>query len=179
MTTLTTSRLVLRRLRADDLEPLAAMDADPEVMRYIGDGSTKDRAQSEATYMAIEQHWDEFGFGLFAVEVSATHEFAGWIGLSTPRFLPEVLPAVEIGWRLARRHWGKGIATEGATGVLHFAFIEKELDRIVSIRQVDNVQSGRVMHKLGLHFDRATTVPASGQPVVVCALTRTDYLAAV
>jgi RimJ/RimL family protein N-acetyltransferase len=176
---LTTARLLLRRWRPDDLDPLAAMDADPEVMRYIGDGSTRDREQTATTLALMERHWDEFGYGLFATEIAATDEFVGWIGLATPRFLPEVMPTVEIGWRLARRFWGQGLATEGAAAVLRFAFVDCELDRIVSIRHVDNHASGRVMEKLGLHFDRGTTVPATGQPVVVTAMTRDEYLSSV
>ncbi|GAA5197496.1 GNAT family N-acetyltransferase [Rugosimonospora acidiphila] len=178
MITLETDRLILRPFRDDDLDPLAALNADPEVMRYIADGSTRDREQTSAGLARMRQDWAERGYGAFAVEIRDTGEFTGWVTLAIPTFLPEVLPSVEIGWRLAREFWGRGIATEGARAVLRFGFVDRELDRIVSIRHVDNQASGRVMEKLGLRFDRETTVPSfRQQPAVVYALTRDEYLA--
>jgi RimJ/RimL family protein N-acetyltransferase len=177
MTELTTPRLILRRWREDDLDALAAMNADPEVMRYVGDGSVRDRQQTAAGLAQVEREWDERGYGLFAVEVRESGRLAGWVGLAVPAFLPEVLPAVEIGWRLGREFWGAGIATEAARVVLRFGFDDRGLDRIISIRHVDNRASGRVMDKLGLRFDRATVVPGHGQPVEVYAITRDEYLA--
>jgi hypothetical protein len=76
-------------------------------------------------------------------------------------FLPEILPAVEIGWRLPREHWGHGYATEAAAELLRFGLTAAGLDRVVSIRGIGNARSGRVMDKLGLRFEFTTTVPAS------------------
>jgi RimJ/RimL family protein N-acetyltransferase len=166
MTILATSRLTLRRWRADDLDALAAVDADPEVMRYIMDGRPRTRPESAAGLDRMMRHWEEHGFGLFAVELTGTGAFAGWAGLSTPTFLPEVLPAVEIGWRLARRFWGFGYATEAATEVMRFAE-DLGLGPLISIRHVDNVRSARVMAKLGLRHAFDTVVPQVGQPVAV------------
>src|SRR4051794_277172 len=104
-----TDRLLLRRWRGDDLGALAAMHADPEVMRYVGDGRPHSREQGAASLARYEQGWQARGFGLFAVELRAEGAFVGWVGLAVPEFLPEVMPAVEIGWRLARPHWGAGI----------------------------------------------------------------------
>jgi RimJ/RimL family protein N-acetyltransferase len=177
MIELATPRLVLRGWREDDLNALAAVNADPEVMRFIGDGSVRDREQTAAGLAMMEREWAERGFGIFAVEVRDTGQLAGWVGLAVPAFLPEVLPAVEIGWRLGRVFWGGGIATEGARAVLRFGFVDRGLDRIISIRHVDNRASGRVMEKLGMHFDRRTVVPSHGQPVEVYAISRSEYLA--
>lgn len=151
------------------------MDGDPEVMRYIGDGSVRDRDQAASTLAMMEQRWDEQGFGLFAAEDLASGQLAGWIGLAVPTFLPEVLPAVEIGWRLGRAWWGCGLATEGARLVVADGFGRVGLDELVSIRHVDNDASGRVMDKLGFRFVRATTVPSHGRPVVVTALSRATW----
>jgi RimJ/RimL family protein N-acetyltransferase len=176
--TLETPRLVLDQLRDDDLDALAAMNSDPEVMRYIGDGSVRDRRQTEAALARAHRNWAEKGYGLFAVRPRGTGELAGWVTLAVPEFLPEVLPTVEIGWRFARRYWGRGYATEGAVAVLRFGFVDRGLDHISSIRHVDNRASGRVMEKIGLRFDRETVVPAHrNQPVVVYALSREEYLA--
>lgn len=177
MTELRTTRLLLRQWRDDDLDALASIYADPEVMRYIADGSVRTRVETAAHIERMRQQWDEHGFGLFAAEILKTGELAGWIGLAVPYFLPEVLPTVEIGWRLGRSFWGAGLATEAARAALRFALVDRELDRLVSIRHVDNAASGRVMEKLGLTFDRHTTVPATGRPVNVYAITRQQYSA--
>ena len=165
MVALTTSRLLLRRWREDDLPAMAAINADPEVMRWIGDGTPIDE---DAT--AAETH----GFGLFAVEFRATGELAGFTGLNTPYSLPEVLPAVEIGWRLGRRYWGQGIATEAARAALEFGFTDRELDRIVGIHQLGNDASGRIMQKLGMQLDREIT-DSRGRRVRIYAINRSDH----
>ncbi|GIF22134.1 RimJ/RimL family protein N-acetyltransferase [Actinoplanes tereljensis] len=172
MVTVETERLVLRGWRDEDLEPLAAMNADPEVMRYIMDGSVASRERSANGLRKMVRDWEERGFGLFAVEVRESGEMIGWAGLSVPAFLPEVLPAVEIGWRLARHAWGQGYATEAATAALEFGFAECGLERVVSIRHLDNVRSGRVMAKLGLTHQFDTVVPGHEQPVAVYAVER-------
>ncbi|MGV9309725.1 GNAT family N-acetyltransferase [Nonomuraea sp. NPDC003727] len=175
MTGLRTERLVLRRWREEDLDPLAVIDGDPEVMRFIGDGSVRTREQTAAALAFMERNWDERGFGLFAVELRETGQLAGWAGLTVPGFLPEVLPAVEIGWRLGRQFWGRGIATEAAGEALRFGFAEAGLDRIISICHVDHHASVRVMTKLGMRQERETVVPAHGQPVRVMAITRSEF----
>ncbi|MGC9669978.1 GNAT family N-acetyltransferase [Planosporangium sp. 12N6] len=177
MTVLETARLVLRRWRPDDAPAMAEINGDPEVMRWIGDGSTSDLARTEAGIAACERHWDEHGFGLFAVEVRDTGELAGFTGLATPDFLPEIMPAVEIGWRLGRRYWGHGYATEAAGAALRFAFAGRGLDRIVSVHQVGNTASERVMHKLGMRLDREAVQPSCGRPVRVYAISRAGWAA--
>jgi RimJ/RimL family protein N-acetyltransferase len=150
-----------------------AMDADPEVMRYIGNGAVRPpdpelAAQSVARW---RKQWDEQGYGMCSVIVRETGEYAGWVTLAVPAFLPEILPAVEIGWRMPREHWGRGYATEAARELLRFGLTDAGLDRIVSIRDVGNQRSERVMDKLGLRYELQTTVPATGQPVAVHAIT--------
>jgi RimJ/RimL family protein N-acetyltransferase len=169
-----TDRLVLRRWDlAGDLDAFAAMSADPEVMKFIGDGSTHDRAQSAERIEAFERMWQERGFGLFALERLDSGELIGFTGLAIPDFLPEIMPAVEIGWRLGRAHWGYGFATEAAQAALTFGFDRVGLDRVVSVHAVGNDASGRVMQKLGMHLDRETVHPTHGIAVRVYAIDRT------
>ena len=175
MENIETPRLVLRRPVAEDARPLAEINADPEVMKYIGNGQVR---TAEETAVGVEHAiaaWDVHAYGQFSMILRDTGEYLGWVTLAEPAFLPEVLPAVEIGWRLGRRHWGHGYATEGAKEILKFGFESCGLDEIVSIRHLENHSSRRVMEKLGLHFDFETTVPAHGQPVAVHSISRAEY----
>jgi RimJ/RimL family protein N-acetyltransferase len=106
---LLTPRLVLRQWRAADLEPFAALNADPEVMQYFP--APLSREQSDALANDAASAISQRGWGLWAVEVSEAGAFIGFVGLSIPEFEAHFTPAVEIGWRLARGHWGNGYAT--------------------------------------------------------------------
>jgi len=146
---LTTRRLQLRRFTDGDREPFAAMNADPEVTRHLS--GPMSRAESDALVERVQDHWEQWGYGLFAVELAGEPGLVGFVGLSHHRALPE---EVEIGWRLARRVWGAGLATEGAVAVRDFAFVAVGLDRLVSITTDANLASIRVMDKLGFSYDR-------------------------
>jgi RimJ/RimL family protein N-acetyltransferase len=177
MTTLTTERLLLRTPTEADIEPLLEMNTDPEVMGYIGDGSLGpvDLESTAGIVARARQGWAENGFGMLSVLTLDGGEYAGWVTLAVPRFLPQILPAVEIGWRFRRGCWGRGYATEAATPLLEFAFAEVALDRVVSIRHPANDRSGRVMEKLGLRVVGEEVVPSHGARVVVHAITREEY----
>src|SRR5215469_16999685 len=159
VTTIETERLALRRWREADVAALSAINADSEVMRWIGDGNTRSQEQTRTSIDSWEQGWDERGFGLFAVEVRATGELAGLTGLAVPDFLPEVLPAVEIGWRFGRQFWSQGLGTEAARAALRFGLADRDLDRIISIIQVGNGASERIAQKLGMRLERETVDP--------------------
>src|SRR5690348_979203 len=154
------------------MDALAAINADPEVMRWIGDGSVRDRAATRAEIAASERLWRDRGFGRFAVELRDTGELAGLTGMTVPDDLPDVMPAVEIGWRFARPHWGRGLATEAARAALRFAFTDTDLDRLVAVHVVGNDVSARLMLKLGMRFHLATTEIVYGRPVHVYAIDR-------
>jgi RimJ/RimL family protein N-acetyltransferase len=171
---LETPRLRLRAWRDDDVDALAAVNADPEVMRWIGDGSARDHAATRAELAAFRRLWRDRGFGRFAVEIRETGELAGLTGMAVPDDVPEVMPAVEIGWRFARTHWGRGYATEAARAALRFAFTDAGLDRLVGVHVVGNDASARVMLKLGMRFHLATTETVFGRPVHVYAITPGD-----
>jgi RimJ/RimL family protein N-acetyltransferase len=108
------------------------------------------REESDALIARIEAHFDEHGFGLWAVEVPGVAPLAGFVGLSVPRFEARFTPCVEIGWRLAPACWGSGYATEGARAALDFGFGELGLEEIVSFTVPANTRSRRVMEKLGM-----------------------------
>jgi RimJ/RimL family protein N-acetyltransferase len=146
-----TERLLLRRWRPEDAEPFAAINADAEVMRFIGDGRPAGRTASDDLLRRIEDEWETRGHGLWAVqERAAPGTLLGFCGLAVPAFLPQVLPAVEVGWRLARDAWGRGIATEAARAAVADGFARLGLAEILAIVHPDNARSLRVTEKLGM-----------------------------
>jgi RimJ/RimL family protein N-acetyltransferase len=160
---LSTERLLLRPWRADDLEPFASLNADPRVMEFFI--SVLSRHESDSLADRIERHLDEHGWGLWAVEISGGAPFAGYIGLATPRFEAHFTPCVEIGWRLAHEHWGRGYATEGARAALAFGFETLKLSEIVSFTVPANLRSRRVMERLGMTRDPADDFDHPALPV--------------
>ncbi len=146
--TIRTGRLVMRRWRESDRDPYAAMNADPEVMRYFP--ATLDRAASDASIDRMEALFDRQGFGLWALEVAATAEFIGFTGLNP---MPDGVPGaggMEVGWRLTRHAWHQGYATEAATAAADVAFNGVGLDHIWSMTAVLNQPSQAVMIRLGM-----------------------------
>jgi len=144
---LRTERLVLRQWRDEDRAPFAALNADPIVMEHFP--STMTREASDAFVDFNMAAIADRGWGLWAVE--AEGEFVGFVGLNEPRFRP----GVEIGWRLARRAWGHGYATEAARAVLAFAFGELGLAEVISFTSTTNARSQRVMERIGMTRDPA------------------------
>ena len=164
MVDLLTPRLGLRQWRGADLEPFAALNADPEVMQYFP--APLSREQSDALANDAASSISQRGWGLWAVDVSETRAFIGFVGLSIPGFEAHFTPAVEIGWRLARDHWGNGYATEGARAAIAFGFgfDELQLDEIVSFTSCVNDRSRRVMERLGMARDPADDFEHPGVP---------------
>lgn len=146
-----TDRLRLRMLRGSDVDNLAALFADPNVMRYVGNGQPCDRVEAERALLSIIAHWHRHGFGRWAIEEKTSGAFIGYGGLRSLFGTPEVV------YHLATRHWGKGYATEVARAFLKFGFDEKRFGRIVAIAKPANTASIRVMKKLGMHFEMQTS----------------------
>ena len=146
-----TARLVLRRWRAEDRVPFAALNADPAVMEFLPSALT--RAQSDEMVERIESGFAERGFGLWALEVKTTGQFIGFTGLSPANFEAPFCPAVEVGWRLTRSAWGSGLATEAARASLAYGFGVVGLDEVVSLTFVGNRRSRAVMERLGMSHD--------------------------
>jgi RimJ/RimL family protein N-acetyltransferase len=150
---LRTDRLVLRPWRDGDLAPFAALNADPRVREHFPSCLT--RAQSDASAERIRANLEAHGYGLWAAEVVGGAPFIGFIGLAAPSFVAHFTPCIEIGWRLAHVHWGRGYATEGARAALAFGFESVGLAEVVSMTTPGNTRSRRVMEKLGMHRDPA------------------------
>lgn len=146
-----TERLLLRPWRDDDREPFAALNADPEVMEFFP--APLVREESDALVTRIRGHFDEHGYGLWALEVRNSGRFAGFTGLLQQTFPAHFTPAVEVGWRLDRRAWGRGYASEAARAAITHGFDEVGLDEIVSMTAIANTRSRRVMERIGMSHD--------------------------
>lgn len=157
-----TERLILRPWNDGDLAPFAALNADPRVMEHFP--APLSAAESDALAERIRAALEADGHGLWAVERPGVARFIGFTGLSRPRFESHFTPCVEIGWRLAAAHWGRGLATEAASAVLDVAFGELELPEVVSFTAVENRASRRVMEKLGMRRDADEDFDHPGLP---------------
>ncbi|MFL5725788.1 MAG: GNAT family N-acetyltransferase [Chloroflexota bacterium] len=150
---LTTARLLLREWSKEDLEPFAALNADPRVMEHFPSVLTRD--ESDALVRRIEVRWSDDGLGLWAVERHEDGRFLGFTGLTPPSFEASFTPCVEIGWRFGVEAWGHGYATEAARAALAFGFAERGLMEILSWTVPANLRSRAVMERLGMTHDPA------------------------
>ena len=179
---LRTPRLILREWREEDREPFAALNADPDVMRYFP--AVLSREQSDDTVNRIQAIFRKHGFGFYAAELIESGAFIGFIGMSVPSFEAPFMPCVEIGWRLAREYWNRGLATEGAAAVVEHAFGACGLAEVVAFTTRTNLPSRRVMEKLGMTYDPRDDFEHPGleaghplRPHVLYRLSRADRAA--
>jgi RimJ/RimL family protein N-acetyltransferase len=146
-----TERLLLRRWTQSDCAPFAALNADPHVMEHFPSVLTRD--ESDVMVGRIEAHFEQHGFGMWAVEVPDRIPFIGFVGLAVPSFEAHFTPCVEVGWRLAADYWGRGYASEAARAALELGFGPLGLDEVVSFTVPENRRSRRVMERLGMTHD--------------------------
>jgi RimJ/RimL family protein N-acetyltransferase len=148
---ITTTRLLLRHWRPEDRAAFAAINADPIAMEFLPQPLAG--RDSGALADRIERHFDEHGFGFWAVEAPGTAAFIGMVGLAWVSFPAPFAPAVEIGWRVSPKFWGRGYATEAASAALAYGFDTLRLDEIVAFTTVTNVRSRAVMERIGMTRD--------------------------
>ena len=146
--TIHTERLVLRRWKEQDGDAFAAINSDPEVMEHFP--GVLSREESDQMILRMELHFEEFGYGLWAVDIRWADRLIGFCGLSVPTFHTHFTPAVEIGWRFARDVWGNGYATEAARAAVDFGFEHADLEQILSWTIPANERSQGVMTRLGM-----------------------------
>ena len=146
-----TDRLRLRLFQPQDLDELASMFSDAQVMRYVADGKPAGRDVAEKALTSVIDHWRRHGFGRWAAEDKETRQFVGFGGLRSLFGMPEVV------YHLAPAYWGKGLATELGRASLRYGFEEHRFEKIVAIAKPENAASIRVMEKLGMHYEMNTS----------------------
>jgi RimJ/RimL family protein N-acetyltransferase len=156
-------------LRDSDLDAYAEMCADPEIMRYIGDGRPLTRPMAWRNLAMMVGHWSLRGYGLWAAEERPSGVLVGRIGF----WNPEGWPGFELGWMLRRSFWGRGFATEGAQAALQFAFTQMGQPHVISLIDPANAASIRVAQRLGERLVGSTEVMA--KPALVYRITREEW----
>jgi RimJ/RimL family protein N-acetyltransferase len=175
---LRTDRLLMRAWADADRAPFAALNADSEVMEHFP--AVLSRAESDHLVDLVQEELTRRGWGLWAVELLEGGTFIGFVGLNDVPFEADFTPAVEVGWRLGRAHWGHGYATEAAGAALDYGFGPLRLDRIVSFTSTSNLRSQVVMQRIGMmpvgEFDHPRI--AEGHPLrhhVLYAIDRPEH----
>lgn len=171
---LETDRLLLRPWRpAEDLDALVRLNADPDVMRWVAPHRPLTAEESAEMLDRVVRHWDDHGFGLWAlVPRDPAAGIIGFAGLAVPSFLPAVLPAVEVGWRLAPAWWGRGLATEAARASIDHGFGRLGLASVVSIIDERNTRSLRLARRLGMRPGKDRLHPITRRRLRVMELDR-------
>ena len=167
--TLETERLTLRMLRDTDFDAYAEMLADPDVMRFLGDGKPLTRELAWRNLAIMIGHWHLRGYGLWAVEERASGRFVGRVGF----WNPDGWPGFELGWMLRRDSWGHGFATEAARAALQFAFTRLDQPEVISLIVPENEPSIRVAERLSETRDGATDV--LGRQALIYRITRAAW----
>ncbi len=160
LTNTLTDRLDLRRCCEGDLDELSIVFSHPEVWKFPF-GRPFTVTETETFLITQIREWENLGFGLWIARERASGRVIGYVGLTVPTFLPEILPAVEVGWRFEPAAWGKGLASEGARAALESAFTTLGLDEVCSITEAENARSGAVCERIGMRLEREIAIPAS------------------
>ncbi len=143
-----TKRLVFRDWKEQDLSDFRKMNKDPRVMEYFTKALTDE--ETDKFYNVIQDEFDHYGYGLYAVEIKQSSDFIGFIGFHWANFKSPFTPCIEIGWRLKYDVWGNGFATEGAKACLKYGLDQLGFNKIYSFTSKINLPSEHVMKKVGM-----------------------------
>lgn len=146
---LTTARFILRNLDKRDVEGMFALDNDPGVHTYLGNRPIRHKEEAQAIIDSVSKQYQEYGIGRWAIIDKATNEFVGWTGLKYEQSLRRDFRYYDLGYRLRKKYWGQGIATETALASLQYGFVEMNLSEIYAAAHIDNAASNRVLRKVG------------------------------
>ena len=149
-----TERLLLRDIRPADIEGMFSLDSDVDVHKYLGNKPVKTKSESEDIIKDIIKQYTDYGIGRWAVINKQTNEFMGWSGLklNTKEPLNRFTNFYDIGYRLIKKYWGMGYATESSVAALQYGFNNLKLDTIYGITEINNEGSHQVLLKIGLQY---------------------------
>jgi len=170
-----TDRLSLRRWTLEDGPAMDAIWRERDIWRALRPDIAFDPAAGGEMLGRHVGHWDRHGFGLWAVAERPSDEIIGWVGPSHPAFIPELSDRIEIGWTLRPSHWGRGIATEGASAAIDAAFEHLDTDEVISLIHHTNARSIGVSGRLGMTHARDVLHPELGEDLRVYALSRSAW----
>ena len=145
-----TERLLLRKITLDDKEEIFKLHSDPEVQKYTGEPLVESIEEIEKAIKARTRDHEKYGYGRWATILKSEMQFVGWAGLA---YLPE-FDKVDLGYRLKKKYWGMGIATEASKAIIDYGFNVLNLDLIIAIALPENKDSIRVMEKAGMIYDK-------------------------
>jgi Acetyltransferases, including N-acetylases of ribosomal proteins len=164
-----TDRLILRAFTLDDLDSLFSIFSDPDVVRYLGYGTSPSRLETQAILNSYFAHWQKRGFGRWGLVCKQSGQLIGYCGLRWR----DHLDSPEIVYLLAKEFWGKGLATEAARACLRYGFERLGFERIIAVTRPENVASQRVMEKIGMGYEGTTRL--DDMDLVVYAIWRKGY----
>jgi [ribosomal protein S5]-alanine N-acetyltransferase len=147
-----TEKFILREILETDVEGMYALDSDPEVHKYLGNNPIESMDAALATIQHVRKQYKENGIGRWAIIDKASNEFVGWAGLKYEQNLRTNFNYYDIGYRLLRKYWGKGIASEAAKVSLEYGFNQLNINEIFAAAQVDNAASNKILTNIGLKF---------------------------
>lgn len=151
-----TERLILREIVPEDVEGMYHLDSDIQVHIYLGNNPIKDRNEALNIIDYIRNQYQENGIGRWAMIDKQTNEFIGWTGLKLVRELVNNhIDHYDLGYRLIRKYWGQGYATEGAVASLRYGFEKLQLKEIFAAAHVDNIASNKILQKVGFQKENA------------------------
>lgn len=166
---LETDRLILRTFTPDDAKMFFELCSDPKVLEFTGEKPLKSEKEAlqVLTEKILKNQYEKSGFGRWAAHLKKNGLFIGWCGLK------EENGEIDLGYRLRKRFWGKGFATEAAKAVLDYGFEELQLEKIHAKCMAENAASVRVMEKAGMTFN--SEISFSGKPGVRYEMTRNEW----
>jgi RimJ/RimL family protein N-acetyltransferase len=148
-----TERLILRELLPTDVDGMYELDSDPEVHKYLGDKPVTGKDQAREVISIIRQQYIDNGIGRWAIIDKQTGNFVGWSGLKLMTTETNGhINYYDLGYRLIKKYWGKGLATETAFASLEYAFDKLNADAVYGMADVENMGSNKILRKAGLSF---------------------------
>ena len=177
MEVIETERLTMRPWKRDDIDVYAEIFAVDETMRFSLKRRGLTREEAEESLERHVSHFENHGYGCWAVTPKDVGRIVGYTGLQIPYWFPELLPAVEVGYRYHPDHWGHGYATEAARASLRYGFETLGLNEIIAIYEPANIRSGMVMERIGMHHVKDVRDPTDGVPLRIYAISREEWTA--